>query len=112
MVKPTSKLATALLLGLLAFAACKKAEKHSALVPEAQSLARKAAQKVLDTPRDDTLALQKALFDARSRASKFNAVNDYEAVDSFDCEFKRYLREKSPELSKEIFPNDETENRD
>lgn len=88
----------------LLLSGCKKEHVVSARVPAAQEAATKAAETVAKVQPDDTLSLQRALFDARSQASKFNAAGDYEAVDSFDSQFKRELQRLAPELSKSIFP--------
>lgn len=108
---------TALWVAMIAIVtACspKKEEKPSPLLGKAVETATLAAEKLVQTDHNDTMAMQKCILEAKTMQTEFQVADDTAAINAFNRTFKKYLQENDPSLAKEIFierpkdlPNDE-----
>lgn len=96
---------------LLAIGACtpeeKKAEQITATetsdqMEEAKMLGRKAAKDIVNKDFSDTMALQKAILNARSINSKYDINKDRKAREAFDSAFYSTIRTVRPELADQL----------
>ena len=92
-----------ILLPLLAVAApaCTSAPEVD---PDIARQAGEAARAVAETDHADTLALQRAIVDARVQADKFLLAGNPDAAEQFEQAFADSLKAYDPKLSNEIFP--------
>ena len=92
-----------ILLPLLAVAApaCTSAPEVD---PDIARQAGEAARAVAETDHADTLALQRAIVDARVQADKFLLTGNPDAAEQFEQAFADSLKVYDPQLANEIFP--------
>ncbi len=62
-----------------------------------------AAARLVAVDHGDTLALQRAILDARARADSFAIAGDTVATAAFDAAFENYLKEHDAALHAAIF---------
>lgn len=72
--------------------------------PDIARQAGEAARAVADTDHADTLALQRAIVDARVRHDRLLLTGDQAAAQAFEQAFADSLKAYDPKLSNEIFP--------
>jgi len=92
-----------LLLVLTWLVAC--SEQKSPLDNEARSAGTRAAAALMAVDHSDTIALQRAILDAKACQSVYVLKRDSLAVQAFDEAFRVYLQEYDAKLYQSIFPN-------
>jgi len=84
---------------------CSCAEKKSPLDAQARDRGTRAAAALIAVDHTDTLALQRAILDAKAVQSEYVFKRDSLAVKAFDEAFMVYLQQYDEPLYKAIFPN-------
>ena len=82
------------------------AEKKSPLDAEARDSGMRAAAALVAVDHTDTMAMERAVMDAKAKQSTFALQRDSAAVRAFDEAFRSYLKEKDRLLYYSIFPED------
>ncbi len=82
------------------------AEKKSPLDAEARDSGMRAAAALVVVDHTDTMAMERAVMDAKAKQSAFALKRDSAAVRAFDEAFRSYLKEKDRPLYQSIFPED------
>ncbi len=85
-------------------AAC--GEKKSPLDAEARDSGMRAAAALVAVDHADTMAMERAVMDAKAKQSVYALKRDSAAVRAFDDAFRSYLREKDRPLYQSIFPDE------
>ena len=85
-------------------AAC--AEQKSPLDAEARDSGMRAAAALVAVDHTDTMAMERAVMDAKAKQSVYALKRDSAAVRAFDDAFRSYLKEKDKLLYHAIFPDD------
>ena len=85
-------------------AAC--GEKKSPLDAEARDSGMRAAAALVAVDHTDTMAMERAVMDAKAKQSVYALKRDSAAVRAFDDAFRSYLREKDRPLYQSIFPDE------
>ena len=92
------------LLILLAVAALMCGCGHrSKYADEAKALAEESAAVLVATDHSDTLALQRAILEAKAKQGKYSLLGDSVAVKIFEEAFEQYLRDNDEALARELF---------
>ena len=81
-------------------------EKKSPLDAEARDSGMRAAAALVAVDHTDTMAMERAVMDAKAKQSTFALQRDSAAVRAFDEAFRSYLKEKDRLLYYSIFPED------
>jgi len=82
------------------------AEKKSPLDAEARDSGMRAAAALVAVDHTDTMAMERAVMDAKAKQSVYALKRDSAAVRAFDEAFRSYLKEKDRPLYQSIFPED------
>ena len=82
------------------------AEKKSPLDAEARDSGMRAAAALVAVDHTDTMAMERAVMDAKAKQSVYALQRDSAAVRAFDDAFRSYLKEKDRSLYQSIFPED------
>jgi hypothetical protein len=82
------------------------AEKKSPLDAEARDSGMRAAAALVAVDHTDTMAMERAVMDAKAKQSVYALKRDSAAVRAFDEAFRSYLKEKDRPLYNSIFPAD------
>lgn len=85
-------------------AAC--GEKKSPLDAEARDSGMRAAAALVAVDHADTMAMERAVMDAKAKQSVYALKRDSAAVRAFDDAFRSYLKEKDRPLYQSIFPDE------
>lgn len=85
-------------------AAC--GEKKSPLDAEARDSGMRAAAALVAVDHTDTMAMERAVMDAKAKQSVYALKRDSAAVRAFDDAFRSYLKEKDRPLYQSIFPDE------
>ncbi len=80
------------------------AEKKSPFDAEARDSGMRAAAALVAVDHTDTMAMERAVMDAKAKQSVYALQRDSAAVRAFDEAFRSYLKVKDPELYNSIFP--------
>lgn len=83
-------------------------EKKSPLDAEARDSGMRAAAALVAVDHTDTMSMERAVMDAKSKQSVYALKRDSAAVRAFDEAFRSYLKEKDHLLYQAIFPEDKT----
>ncbi|MBQ9575345.1 MAG: hypothetical protein IJV11_00545 [Muribaculaceae bacterium] len=89
---------------LLLLAAC--AHEKSPLDAEARDSGMRAAAALVAVDHTDTMAMERAVMDAKAKQSVYALKRDSAAVRAFDEAFRAYLKEKDHSLYQSIFPDE------
>ena len=89
---------------VLMLVAC--AEKKSPLDAEARDSGMRAAAALVAVDHTDTMAMERAVMDAKAKQSVYALQRDSAAVRAFDEAFRSYLKEKDKPLYFALFPED------
>ena len=81
-------------------------EKKSPLDAEARDSGMRAAAALVAIDHTDTMAMERAVMDAKAKQSVYALKRDSAAVRAFDEAFRYYLKEKDKPLYQSIFPNE------
>jgi len=81
-------------------------EEKSPLDAEARDSGMRAAAALVAVDHTDTMAMERAVIDAKAKQSVFVLKRDSAAVRAFDEAFRSYLKEKDKLLYNAIFPDD------
>lgn len=81
-------------------------EKKSPLDAEARDSGMRAAAALVAVDHTDTMAMERAVIDAKAKQSAYALQRDSAAVKAFDEAFRAYLKEKDKPLYHSIFPED------
>ena len=81
-------------------------EKKSPLDAEARDSGMRAAAALVAVDHIDTMAMERAVIDAKAKQSMYALQRDSAAVRAFDEAFRSYLKEKDRSLYFSIFPED------
>ena len=81
-------------------------EKKSPLDAEARDSGMRAAAALVAVDHNDTMAMERAVMDAKAKQSVYALQRDSAAVRAFDDAFRSYLKEKDRSLYQSIFPED------
>jgi ABC-type uncharacterized transport system auxiliary subunit len=81
-------------------------EKKSPLDAEARDSGMRAAAALVAVDHTDTMAMERAVMDAKAKQSVYALKRDSAAVRAFDEAFRSYLKEKDRPLYNSIFPAD------
>ena len=81
-------------------------EKKSPLDAEARDSGMRAAAALVAVDHTDTMAMERAVMDAKAKQSVYALQRDSAAVRAFDDAFRSYLKEKDHSLYQSIFPED------
>ena len=81
-------------------------EKKSPLDAEARDSGMRAAAALVAVDHTDTMAMERAVMDAKAKQSVYALQRDSAAVLAFDDAFRSYLKEKDRSLYQSIFPED------
>lgn len=81
-------------------------EKKSPLDAEARDSGMRAAAALIAVDHTDTIAMERAVMDAKAKQSVYALKRDSAAVRAFDEAFRSYLKEKDRPLYNSIFPAD------
>ncbi len=81
-------------------------EKKSPLDAEARDSGMRAAAALVAVDHTDTMAMERAVMDAKAKQSVYALQRDSAAVRAFDDAFRSYLKEKDRSLYQSIFPED------
>ena len=87
---------------LLMLVGCR--EEKSPRDAEARDSGMRAAAALVAVDHTDTLAMERAVIDAKSKQSVFALARDSAAVRAFDEAFRAYLKAKDQPLYQTIFP--------
>ena len=82
------------------------AEKKSPLDADARDNGMRAAAALVAVDHTDTMAMERAVMDAKARQSVYALKRDSAAVRAFDEAFRSYLKVKDNQLYQSIFPDD------
>jgi len=82
------------------------AEKKSPLDAEARDSGMRAAAALVIIDHTDTMAMERAVMDAKAKQSVYALKRDSAAVRAFDEAFRSYLKEKDKPLYQSIFPEE------
>lgn len=82
------------------------AEQKSPLDAEARDSGMRAAAALVAVDRTDTMAMERAVMDAKAKQSMYALKRDSAAVRAFDEAFRAYLKAKDRPLYQLIFPED------
>ena len=82
------------------------AEKKSPLDAEARDSGMRAAAALVAVDHTDTMSMERAVMDAKTKQSAYALKRDSAAVRAFDEAFRSYLKEKDRPLYNSIFPDD------
>ena len=85
---------------------CGCAKSKSPLDAEARDSGMRAAAALVTVDHTDTMAMERAVMDAKAKQSAFALQRDSAAVRAFDEAFRSYLKEKDRLLYQSIFPED------
>ena len=91
-----------LLLAAMLLVGC--GEKKSPLDAEARDSGMRAAAALVAVDHTDTMAMERAVMDAKAKQSAYALKRDSAAVRAFDEAFRSYLKEKDKVLYQSIFP--------
>ena len=91
-----------LLLASLLLVGC--SEKKSLLDAEARDSGMRSAAALVAVDHTDTMAMERAVMDAKAKQSAYALKRDSAAVRAFDEAFRSYLKEKDKVLYQSIFP--------
>ena len=83
------------------------AERKSPLDAQARDSGMRAAAALVVLDHTDTMAMERAVMDAKAKQSIFALKRDSAAVRAFDEAFRSYLKEKDKLLYNSIFPNED-----
>ena len=89
---------------MLLMAGC--AEKKSSLDAEARDSGMRSAAALVAVDHTDTMAMERAVMDAKAKQSAYALKRDSAAVRAFDEAFRSYLKEKDKMLYQSIFPEE------
>jgi len=81
-------------------------EKKSPLDAEARDSGMRAAAALVVVDHTDTMAMERAVMDAKAKQSVYALKRDSAAVRAFDEAFRAYLKEKDRALYQSVFPDD------
>ena len=81
-------------------------EKKSPMDAEARDSGMRAAAALVTVDHTDTMAMERAVMDAKAKQSVFALKRDSAAVRAFEEAFRSYLKEKDRPLYNSLFPND------
>ena len=81
-------------------------EKKSPMDAEARDSGMRAAAALVAVDHTDTMAMERAVMDAKAKQSVFALKRDSAAVRAFDEAFRAYLKEKDKILYLSIFPEE------
>ena len=96
-------LLTVIAVTLLVLVGC--AEKKSPMDAEARDSGMRAAAALVAVDHTDTMAMERAVMDAKAKQSVYAMQRDSAAVRAFDEAFRSYLKEKDKPLYNSIFPD-------
>jgi len=82
------------------------AKPKSPLDAEARDSGMRAAAALVAVDHADTMAMERAVMDAKAKQSAYALKRDSAAVRAFDEAFRSYLKEKDRQLYQSIFPED------
>ena len=82
------------------------AEHKSPLDAEARDSGMRAAAALVAVDHTDTMAMERAVMDAKAKQSVYALQRDSAAVWAFDEAFSSYLKEKDRALYNSIFPEE------
>lgn len=82
------------------------AEHKSPLDAEARDSGMRAAAALVAVDHADTMAMERAVMDAKAKQSVYALQRDSAAVRAFDDAFGVYLKQKDPNLYNSIFAQD------
>ena len=82
------------------------AEQKSPLDAEARDSGMRAAAALVAVDHTDTMAMERAVMDAKAKQSVYALQRDSAAVQAFEEAFRSYLKEKDRVLYQSIFPED------
>lgn len=91
-----------LLLAAMLLVGC--GEKKSSLDAEARDSGMRSAAALVAVDHTDTMAMERAVMDAKAKQSAYALKRDSAAVRAFDEAFRSYLKEKDKVLYQSIFP--------
>ena len=91
-----------LLLAAMLLVGC--GEKKSPLAAEARDSGMRSAAALVAVDHTDTMAMERAVMDAKAKQSAYALKRDSAAVRAFDEAFRSYLKEKDKMLYQSIFP--------
>lgn len=91
-----------LLLAAMLLVGC--GEKKSPLDAEARDSGMRSAAALVAVDHTDTMAMERAVMDAKAKQSAYALKRDSAAVRAFDEAFHSYLKEKDKVLYQSIFP--------
>ena len=91
-----------LLLAAMLLVGC--GEKKSPLDAEARDSGMRSAAALVAVDHTDTMAMERAVMDAKAKQSAYVLKRDSAAVRAFDEAFRSYLKEKDKVLYQSIFP--------
>lgn len=96
-----------IMVALLALTSCGGSKQDNAAVPssdnEIEVLARNAARLIVDADRNDTLAVQTAIMEARAQRSAFAISGNEDGAQTYDEALKDELMRLDPRLCDTIF---------
>ena len=81
-------------------------EQKSPLDAEARDSGMRAAAALVAVDHTDTMAMERAVMDAKAKQSAYALQRDSAAVRAFDEAFRAYLKEKDKLLYQSIFPTE------
>lgn len=93
-----------ILVAVVMLTAC--GEHKSPLDAEARDSGMRAAAALAAVDHTDTLAMERAVMDAKAKQSVYALKRDSAAVRAFDEAFRAYLKEKDRPLYNSIFPDE------
>ena len=93
-----------LLLAAMLLVGC--GEKKSPLDAEARDSGMRSAAALVAVDHTDTMAMERAVMDAKAKQSAYALKRDSAAVRAFDEAFRSYLKEKDKMLYQFIFPEE------
>ena len=85
---------------------CGCGEKKSPLDAEARDSGMRAAAALVAVDHTDTMSMERAVMDAKSKQSVYALKRDSAAVRAFDEAFRAYLKEKDRPLYQTLFPEE------
>ena len=90
---------------VLLLGAC--AGEKSPLDAEARDSGMRAAAALVAVDHTDTMAMERAVMDAKAKQSVYALKRDSAAVKAFDESFRAYLKEKDKPLYQSIFTDEQ-----
>lgn len=93
-----------ILVAVVMLTAC--GEHKSPLDAEARDSGMRAAAALAAVDHTDTMAMERAVMDAKAKQSVYALKRDSAAVRAFDEAFRAYLKEKDRPLYNSIFPDE------